>query len=251
MLYQPLMDKLHAMKLHGMAAAMEEQRNDPNASALTFEDRLGLLVDRQYVCNQDRALRNRLRYAGLSPDGPCAENVNYRAERSLSRRALDVLFGPEWIRQGQHLLLTGPTGVGKSYIAEALARQACRNGFRTLMFYSPKLFRTLRTAELDGSLPKLLARLARTALLVIDDFGLERAAPADYRLFLEVLQDRIGKTSTLVTTQYAVSVWHQLINDDTVADAICDRLAHASHRIDLTGKSMRDPDNLKHRSPAV
>ena len=140
-------------------------------------------------------------------------------------------------------MLTGPTGVGKSYIAKALARQACRNGFRTLIFYSPKLFRSLKTAELDGSLPKLLVKLAKADLLLIDDFGLENAGAADYRLFLEILQDRIGETSTLVTSQYAVDIWHDLIKDSTIADAILDRLVHSAYRIDLTGESMRDPKN--------
>jgi DNA replication protein DnaC len=240
MLFEPLMEKLYAMKLNGMAAALEEQRKDSQITSLSFEDRLTLLVERQYLFREDRALKNRLHYAGLKEGGPCVENINYRAERNLSRSELEVLVGAEWINQGRHALLTGPTGVGKSYIAEALARQACRNGFRTLTFYSPKLFRTLKTAELDGSLPKLLGKLAKTALLVIDDLGLEKATPVDYRLFLEVLQDRIGYTSTLVTTQYAVGAWHDLIKDETVADAICDRFAHGSYKIDLKGKSMRD-----------
>lgn len=241
MLFEPLMEKLYAMKLNGMAAALADQGNDPQATALSFEDRLALLIERQYLFKEDRALKNRLHYAGLRMDGPCVENLNYRAERHLSRSQLDVLISPEWIRQGRHALLTGPTGVGKSYIAEALARQACRNGFRTRMIYSPKLFRTLKTAELDGSLPKFLNTLAKAALLVIDDFGLEKATAADYRLFLEVLQDRIDSTATLITTQYAVSAWHELIKDDTVADAICDRLVHSSYRIELKGESMRDP----------
>ena len=241
MLFEPLMDKLYAMKLHGIATALEEQRKDPQATALSFEDRLAMLIERQYLFKENRAFNNRLRYAGLKKNGPCVENINYRAERNLSRSQLEVLIGPEWITQGRHALLTGKTGVGKSYIAEAVARQACHNGFRTLMVYSPKLFRLFKTAELDGSLPKLLGKLAKAALLVIDDFGLEKAAPADYRLFLEILQDRIGYTSTLVTTQYAVGIWHDLIQDDTVADAICDRLVHSSSRIELTGKSMRNP----------
>ena len=249
MLFEPLMEKLYAMKLNGMAAALEEHRNDPQATALSFEDRFALLVERQYLFKEDRALKNRLHDAGLRTDGPCVENLNYRAERHLSRTQLDVLISPEWIRQGRHALLTGPTGDGKSYIAEALARQACRNGFRTRMFYSPKLFRALKTAELDGSLPKFLSTLTKAALLVIDDFGLEKAAAADYRLFLELLQDRIDSTATLITTQYAVGVWHELIKDDTVADAICDRLVHSSYRIDLKGESMRDPKHAGTMKP--
>ncbi len=249
MLFEPLMEKLYAMKLNGMAAALEEQRKDSQITSLPFEDRLALLVERHYLFRENRALKNRLHYAGLKDAGPSVENINYRAKRNLSRSQLEVLIGPEWIQQGHHALLTGATGLGKSYIAEALAKQACRNGFRTLLFYSPKLFRTLKTAELDGSLPKLLGKLGKVDLLVIDDFGLEKATPADYRLFLEVLHDRIGYTSTLLTTQYAVGVWHELIKDNTVADAICDRIVHCSYRIELQGESMRNPQNHPTSTP--
>jgi len=243
MLIEPLIEKLYAMKLNGMAAAFEEQRKDSTVGELGFEDRFAMLVERQYLYKEDRALKSRLRYAGLNDTGPCLENINYRAKRNLSRSQLEPLMAPQWILHGRNVMLTGPTGVGKSYIAKALARQACRNDFRTLVFYSPKLFRSLKIAELDGSLPKLLGKLAKVNLLVIDDFGLENATAADYRLFLEILQDRIGETSTLVTSQYAVDVWHDLIKDSTIADAILDRLVHSAYRIDLTGESMRDPKN--------
>ncbi len=243
MLVEPMMEKLYAMKLNGMATAFEEQRKDSAVAELGFEDRLAMLVERQFLYKEDRALKSRLRYAGLNDSGPCLENINYRAKRNLSRSQLEPLIAPQWILHGRNVMLTGPTGVGKSYIAKALARQACRNDFRTLVFYSPKLFRSLKTAELDGSLPKLLGKLAKVNLLLIDDFGLENASAADYRLFLEILQDRIGETSTLVTSQYAVEVWHDLIKDSTIADAILDRLVHSAYRIDLVGESMRDPKN--------
>ena len=140
-------------------------------------------------------------------------------------------------------MITGPTGVDKTYVAKALARHACKNAFRTIVVYSPKLFRSLKVAELDGSLPKLLNKLAKAALLVIDDFGLEKASASDDRVFLEILQERIGETSTLVTSQYAIGVWHQLIKDNTIADAILDRLVHSAYRIDLQGESMRKTTN--------
>jgi DNA replication protein DnaC len=243
MLIEPMMEKLYAMKLNGMAAAVEEQRKDPEIADLGFEDRLGIIVERQYLYKEDRALKSRLRYAGLNDSGPCIENINYRGKRNLSRSQLEPLVATQWISHGQNAMITGPTGVGKSYIAKAVARQACQNGFRTMVFYSPKLFRSLKTAEFDGSLPKLLAKLSKANLLLIDDFGLEKAAPADYRLFLEILQDRIGETSTLITSQYAVSVWHDLIKDATIADAILDRLVHSAYRIDIKGESMRNPKN--------
>jgi len=239
MLTEPLMEKLNAMKLTGMAAALEEQRQSASYTDLGFEDRFALLVERQFLHTQHRAFRNRLRYAGLPESGPCIEDINYRFARKLSRSQLEVLIAPEWIRQGRSALITGPTGIGKSYIAEALARQACYNGFRTLAVYSPKLFRMLCAAELDGSLPKFLKKLAAVRLLLIDDFGMEKATPPAYRLFLEILHDRVGRTSTLVTSQYAVGSWHGIIKDPTVADAITDRLAHTAYRIDLNGKSIR------------
>lgn len=239
MLTEPLMDKLYAMKLHGMAAALEDQRRSADITDLGFEDRLGLLVERQYLERQQKAFATRLRYAGLRQDGPCIEDINYRLDRTLSRSQVEPLQGPDWIRRGRNVLITGKTGLGKSYLGATLARQACYNGFRTLVYYAPKLFRALKTAELDGSLPRLLKKIQRVDLLMVDDFGLERAAPADYRLFLEVLQDRIGSRSTLITSQYGTGAWHEIIRDATVADAICDRVKYSAYDIDLDGDSVR------------
>ncbi len=239
MITEPMMDKLYAMKLHGMAAAIEEQRHDAGICDLSFEDRLAMLVEREYLEREDRAFRIRMKYAGLRDSGPCVEAINYRLERMLSRSQLEVLIAPDWIRNGRNVLLTGPTGLGKSYIGEALARQACRNGFRALVFYSPRFFRALKIAELDGSLPRLLQKIKKADLLVIDDLGLETAKPADYRIFLEILHDRIGIASTLVTSQYATGTWHELIRDPTVADAILDRLVHGAYRLELEGESVR------------
>lgn len=239
MLNEPLIEKLYAMKLNGMASALEEQRNDPNVAQLPFEDRLGLLVERQFCDTEQRAFQSRLHYAGLKDNGPCLEAIDYRAKRNLSRNLLEPLIATQWIRQGKNALITGPTGVGKTYLAQAITRNVCANAFRALFMYSPKLFRSLKSAELDGSLPKILNKIAKAKLLIIDDFGMEKANAADYRLILEILQDRIGETSTLVTSQYAVSVWHERINDQTIADAILDRIVHGAYRIDLQGESMR------------
>jgi DNA replication protein DnaC len=239
MLNEPLIDRLHAMKLTGIAQALGEQRANPSMAGISFEERLSLLIERQYQFVSERALRNRLRFAGLSDSGPSLEGIDYRYERALQPSQLDALIAPEWIRQGKSALITGATGLGKTYIGLAIARQACRNGFRTLASYSPKLFRSLSAGELDGSLVRELKKLASCQLLLIDDFGMEKAKPATYRLFLEVLHDRIGKTATLITSQYAPGSWHSIIRDETVADAITDRLAHAAYRLDLTGPTIR------------
>lgn len=240
MLYEPVTERLHAMKLHGMAQALQDQQASSDSLSLSFDERFALLVDRQYLLMQERALRNRLRAAGLSDGGPCLEGINYRLNRNLERSQFEVLTGPEWIRQGRSCLITGATGLGKSYLAGALARQACHNGLRTWLLYSPKLFRMLSAGELDGSLAKHLKKLANCQLLVIDDFGMEKAPPALYRIFLEVLHDRIGRAATLITSQYAPGSWHSIVGDETVADAITDRLAHSAYRLELRGDSVRD-----------
>lgn len=247
MLTQPTIDKLHAMRLYAMADALVEQRHNAQITELSFEDRLGLLVERQYQQKQDRAFSNRLRYAGLSPSGPCIEDIDYRHPRQLTRSQLEVLIAPEWISHGRSGLITGATGLGKTYLAEALARQACHHNTRVIYHSASKLFRALKAGELDGSLPRLLKRLHNAQLLVVDDFGMEKAAAATYRLFLEVLQDR-DRRSTLVTSQYAPDSWHQIIKDQTVADAIADRLAFSAYRLTLEGESIRRTKGQKGQS---
>ena len=238
MLYEPTLQKIQAMKLHGMAEALEEQRKSADASALSFEDRLALLVERQWLWKENRALVTRLKFARLRQSA-CLEDIDYRQHRGLQRSQIEHLAGGDWIEHSQNCLITGPTGVGKSYLACALAHKACRDGYRTLYFYAPKLFRELMAGQADGSLSALLKKLARTQLLVIDDWGLEKASPAQYRDFLELLDDRHAVASTLITSQYPPARWHELIGDATVADAILDRLIHGSHRIELKGESMR------------
>jgi DNA replication protein DnaC len=156
---------------------------------------------------------------------------------------IDQLAAGDWLTYGQNCIITGRTGVGKSYLACALAQKACRDGHRTLYCYAPRLFRELVAAQADGSFPALLKKIARTRLLVIDDWGLEKGASAQYRDFLEILDERQGTGSTLITSQYKTDRWHELIGDSTVADAILDRLIHNAHRIDLDGESIR-----KHRT---
>jgi DNA replication protein DnaC len=238
MLYEPTIQKMQAMKLSGMVEALEEQRKTAEVGAWSFEDRLALLVERQWLWKENRALATRLKYARLRQPA-CLEDIDYRHHRGLQRSVMEHLAGGDWIQYSQNCLITGPTGVGKSYLACALAQKACRDGYRAVYFYAPKLFRELTAGQADGSLPTLLKKIAKARLLIIDDWGLEKATPAQYRDFLEILDDRQSVASTLITSQFPPTRWHELIGDATVADAILDRLIHGSHRIELKGESMR------------
>ena len=239
MLFEPTMQKMQTMKLHGMVEALEEQRRSATTGEMPFEDRLAMLIERQWLWKENRALSTRLKSTRLRQPA-CLEDVDYRQKRGLQRSVMDHLAGGDWIQHAQNCLITGKTGTGKSYLACALAQKACRDGYRTLYFYAPKLFRELSACQADGSLPSLLKKLAKTQLLVIDDWGLEKATPHQYRDFLEILDDRQGRASTLMTSQFPVDRWHELIGDATVADAILDRLIHGAHRIDLScEESMR------------
>jgi DNA replication protein DnaC len=238
MLLEPTINKLLAMKLNGMVEAVEEQRKTADMATWSFEDRLALLVERQWLWKENRALSTRLKFAKLRQPA-CVEDIDYHHHRGLQRSVIDQLAASDWVQYGQNCIITGPTGVGKSYLACALAQKACRDGYRAMYFYAPKLFRELLAGQADGSLPALLKKLSKTRLLVIDDWGLEKAAAGQYRDFLEVLDDRHGVASTLITSQFPPTRWHELIGDATVADAILDRLIHGAHRIELKGESMR------------
>ena len=245
MLNEPTVTKLLAMKLNGVVEALEEQRKSPQTASLSFEERLALLVERQWLWKENRAMVVRLKFARLRQPA-CVEDIDYRHPRGLQRSVIEHLAGSDWLKYGQNCIITGSTGVGKTYLACAIAHKACRDGYRALYFYSPKLFRELSASQIDGSLPNLLKKLAKTSLLVIDDLGLEKASAAQYRDLLEVLDDRHSTASTLITSQLPPTRWHELIGDATVADAILDRLIHGAHRIELKGESMR-----KHRGKQI
>ena len=238
MLNHQTMDKLTALRLEGMAQALEEQRRQADISQLDFEERFALLVERQWLWRENRALAARLHHAQLKV-AASLEDIDYRHPRGLKRAQIEQLRASQWVANHHNCLITGPTGCGKTYLACALAHQACRDGHRVGYYYAPKLFRELQNAHADGSLLKLLKKLARAALLVIDDFGVAAVTGKQYRDLLEILDDRHGLGSTLITSQFPVDEWHGVINDATVADAILDRLVHNAYRLKLEGESIR------------
>lgn len=238
MLYTQTLEKLQALRLEGMAQALEEQRRRGDLAELEFEERLALLVDRQWRWRENHSLAARLKRAQLKTGG-ALEDIDYRHPRGLKRAQIEQLQASQWVKESRNCLITGPTGCGKTYLACALGHQACRDGHRTVYYYAPKLFRLLHTAQADGSYLALLKRLSRTALLIIDDFGMAAVAGPLYRDLLEILDDRQGQGATLITSQFPVKQWHELMADATVADAILDRLVHQAYRLELEGETMR------------
>jgi len=238
MLNDHTMTQLHDMKLHGMADAYEEQRQRPQMAEIDFNERFGMLVDRQWHWREERALTSRLRSAQFKLPA-CMEDIDYRTSRGLKRATMDQLRSGEWIGYHQNAILTGPTGTGKTYLACAVGNNACRAGYRVRYYVTTKLFRLLRHAHADGSYMRLTNRLAKTDLLIIDDWGMETLKDSEYRDFLELLDDRQGTGATLITSQFPINLWHDTIGNPTVADAILDRLIHNAHKIDLKGESMR------------
>ena len=238
MLLQPTIDRLREMKLLGMASALEEQSIAPDVRALAFEDRIALLVEREHACREDRRLTRLLQLARLQVPA-AAEDIEYRRPRGLDRSLMLKLSSCHWIEAHDTVLLSGATGTGKSYVACALGHSACRRGFSTRYYRFSRMLGELARARADGSYPKLLEKLARTQLLILDDFGLSPLTDSERRDMLEVLEHRYGRRATLVTSQLPFDHWHAVVGDTTFADAILDRLVHSAHRITLKGASMR------------
>lgn len=241
---QPTIDKLYSMKLLGMVDAIRRQMEDPEAGRLSFEERLALLVDQQWDWRQNKALTRRLKNARFKIDA-AIEDVDYRHPRRLDRHLLRTLSACDWVRLHHNLLIIGPCGVGKSFIACALAQKAVRDGFTALYARAPRLLRDLSIARADGSFPKLLDRLARIDVLIVDDWAMAPLADTERRDFLEICDDRYSLRSTVLTSQVPITHWHDQIGDPTLADSILDRLVHNAHRIELQGASMRKSKNGK------
>jgi DNA replication protein DnaC len=238
MLLHPTLDKLRALKLEGMATALEDQTTLPECASLSFEERLGLLVDRESTLRHNKALRLRLARAKLRQPA-CLEDIDFRSVRGLDKSQILALSSCDWIRRHENCILTGATGVGKSFLACALAQKACREGFEVLYRRVPRLFEELAQARSDGSYLRTLCRLGRCSLLVLDDWGVAAFTAEQRRDMLEILDERYGRHSTLVAAQVPVGQWHEVIADPTLADAILDRLVHNAHQIEIQGDSMR------------
>jgi DNA replication protein DnaC len=238
MLQEPMMEKLTAMRLIGMVDALKTQDQDPATGELSFLERLGLLVDQQWSWRENQALTRRLQAAKLK--GACVEEIDYRASRGLDKSVIRSLAQTSgWVQNHENIFVLGPTGVGKSFVACALAQKACRDGYSALYTRAAALFRDLAIARADGSLRTLLAKLSRIDVLVIDDWAMAPLAETERRDFWEICEDRYQTRSTILTSQLPVARWHEQIGDPTAADGILDRLVHNAHRIEMRGDSMR------------
>ncbi len=244
MLTAPTLEKLHALKLDALAAAWTEQQHQADMTALAFDERLALLVEAEWVARENKRLARALQEAKLKLPHACLEAIDYPARRELDKAVIRQLATCRWIEEHQQVLVTGATGTGKTFIACALANQACRRGYRAYYRRASRLFDDLKLARADGTYGRLLGKLARMDVLLIEDLGLAPPQDQERRDLLEILEDRYGSRSTIVTSQLPPGQWHDYLADATLADAICDRLLHNAHRLVLKGPSRRKEAKL-------
>lgn len=244
MLNEETEQKLKTMKLDGMLSAWNEQRSTPKSDELAFDERFGLIVDAEALSRENRRLKRVLGQAKLKMSQACIEGIDYPASRKLDKAVVRQLASCRWVAETQHVSVTGATGTGKTYVACALAHQACRKGYRAIYRRMPRLFQEMRLARADGTYPRVLARFARTHVLVIDDFGIAPLTDQDRQDLLELLDDRYDAASVVIAGQLPPSKWHEYIADPTLADAICDRILHRAHALKLCGPSRRKDTKL-------
>jgi len=239
MLNEPTLDRLRTMRLSAMADAWQAQLDDPAISSLSFDERFALLVEAEWVYRENRKLTRNLRAAKLRLSQACLEDVDYDPKRQLDRDLVRRLATGRWVKEQRNIVITGATGTGKTYLACALAHHTLRQGHKAMYRRVSRLFEELMLAHADGTYAKILARIARVDVLVLDDFGMAPLTAMQRHDLLEVIEDRVGNRSTIVATQLPTKQWHEVIGEPTVADAICDRVLHAAYRLDLKGPSKR------------
>jgi DNA replication protein DnaC len=231
-------EKLYNLKLHGLAQALEEQLKNPEAASLSFEDRLAMLVDAQWLWRENRATASRLRKARLKLPASM-EDINYRHQRHLDRSLMRSLAACDWVKQHHNITISGASGLGKTYLCCALLEQACRKGYTAYYASAPKFFRRLAIGYADGSFDRILSTLAKVDVLAVDDWGLTPLNEMERRHFLEVMDDRAESRSTVLTSQFPVEKWHDLIGNPTLADAVMERILANSYRLALAGETIR------------
>lgn len=231
-------EKLQRLKFSGMGKAFEEQLQMPQVKELSFEERFGFLVDRELIERENKKLTNRLRKAQLK-ENACIEDIDFKSSRGIEKSGILSLSDCEWIRRKQNLIISGSTGVGKTYLACALAQKACREGFSASYYRTSRLFEEFAISKGDGRYIKILEKIAKSDVLVLDDFGISVLEKNEREALLEIVEDRYKSRATIIATQVPIEKWHEIIQDPTIADAILDRLVHNSHKIKIKGNSMR------------
>lgn len=248
MLNEPTLTQLRGLRLDGMLRALEDDATTTGAAALTFEQRLAMLVQREVDWRDGKRVERLLKAAKLKVSAACIEDIDWRASRGLDRILITELAGCDWLRRAHNVLITGATGVGKTWLACAFGHRAARSGFSVFYARAPRLLEELRVAHGDGSFGRRLAQLARTDLIILDDFAIAPLAPGERNDLLELLDDRVGTRATLITSQLPISAWHEWLADPTLADAILDRIVHSAHKIALKGESLRKAKPKKSES---